>query len=247
MKKKIIFHKKTIYILPNLLTSCSLLAGYYSIIYACNKNLVIASILIYLAAMMDFLDGTVARLTNSQSVFGAEYDSLADIVSFGVAPSLIIYFFGSMHHLFNVCFCIVSFIYLVCIGIRLARFNSQIIKHIDTNDYFIGLPCTASASTIAGFVWLCNNNISAYNTIPEKLITLFAIIMTIFLSLMMISNIKFQKYNFIKGKNLLMQIISMGFFIIMIFVYPSVTLFFIFILYIFSGILSNWFIKKHSS
>ncbi|MFZ9035701.1 MAG: CDP-diacylglycerol--serine O-phosphatidyltransferase, partial [Francisellaceae bacterium] len=115
---------KSIYILPNLFTSASLFAGFFGIISAFNQHFTIASICVFVAAIMDSLDGRIARLTNTQSAFGAEYDSLADIVSFGVAPALIIYFW-SLNHLYQFGWA-VAFIYLACVALRLARFNTQL-------------------------------------------------------------------------------------------------------------------------
>ena len=235
---------KGIYILPNLFTSASLFAGFYSIIAAFNSNFVLASVCIYIAAIMDSLDGRVARLTNTQSTFGAEYDSLADIVSFGVAPALIVYFWAVKHlHQFGWA---VAFVYLACVGLRLARFNAQLDDNSpESKRYFTGLPCPASAAAIVGFVWFCN---SLGYTAAEGWVTFFATIITLYLSAMMVSNIKFRSFKDydLKGKVVFTQAVLVVFIIAIIFIDPSVTLFVVFMAYALSGTIARLFAGKQS-
>ncbi|WP_440615347.1 CDP-diacylglycerol--serine O-phosphatidyltransferase [Cysteiniphilum sp. 6C5] len=244
LDKQVTQRSKSIYILPNLFTSASLFAGFYAIIAAFNSHFVLASVCIYVAAIMDSLDGRVARLTNTQSAFGAEYDSLADIVSFGVAPALIIYFWAVKH--LDQFGWAVAFIYLACVALRLARFNTQLDDNSpDSKRYFTGLPCPASAATIAGFVWFCN---TLGHTSAEGWVTFFATIITLYLSAMMVSNIKFRSFKDydLKGKVVFTQTVFVVFIIAIIFIDPSVTLFVIFMVYALSGSVARIFKGKQT-
>jgi CDP-diacylglycerol--serine O-phosphatidyltransferase len=141
-----------IYLLPNLFTSAALFAGFYAIVQAMNSNFEQSAIAIFIAMVMDGLDGRVARMTNTQSAFGAEYDSLSDMVSFGVAPALIMYVWalkpmGKLGW-------IAAFIYCACAALRLARFNTKLDDDNQDKRYFQGLPSPASAALLAGFVWV---------------------------------------------------------------------------------------------
>ncbi|MDO9320836.1 MAG: CDP-diacylglycerol--serine O-phosphatidyltransferase, partial [Pseudomonas sp.] len=138
-----------VYLLPNLFTTANLFAGFFSIISAVNGKFEIAAITVFVAMVLDSLDGRVARLTNTQSAFGAEYDSLSDMVAFGVAPAMLAYEWA-LSGLGNVGLA-VSFIYVACAALRLARFNTQIGK-VDSR-YFIGLASPAAAGVVAGTVW----------------------------------------------------------------------------------------------
>lgn len=147
---------RAIYLLPNLFTTGGLFAGFFAIIAASQGRFGAACIAIFVAAILDGLDGRVARLTNTQSEFGVQYDSLADLVSFGMAPALLLYHFslvalradgptvGKIGWL-------AAFIYAACAALRLARFNSQV-GQVDKR-WFIGLASPAAAGLIASFVW----------------------------------------------------------------------------------------------
>ena len=141
-----------IYLLPNLFTSAALFAGFYAIVQAMNSNFELSAIAIFIAMVLDGLDGRVARMTNTTSAFGAEYDSLSDMVSFGVAPALIMYVWalkpmGKLGW-------IAAFIYCACAALRLARFNTKLEDDHQDKRYFQGLPSPASAALLAGFVWV---------------------------------------------------------------------------------------------
>lgn len=233
-----------IYLLPNLFTSASMFSGFFSIIIAFNSNFVLAAICIYLAAIMDFLDGRIARLTNTQSSFGAEYDSMADIVSFGVAPALIIYFW-SLKNL-NKFGWAIAFIYLSCVALRLSRFNSHIDHDLTFNiRYFVGLPCPAAAAVLAGFVWFFSN--LGYHS-GTFLLNIVTAIMTLYLSAMMISNINFKSFKDydLKGKVVFIKSVFIVFIITVIFIDPSMTLFTIFMFYSVSGFIKVIFYKIRS-
>lgn len=144
--------QRGIYLLPNLFTSASLFGGFYAIVQAMNQHFEQSAIAIFIAMVLDGLDGRVARMTNTQSAFGAEYDSLADMVSFGVAPALIVYVWALQP--MNKLGWIAAFIYCACAALRLARFNTKIDDPFQDKRYFQGLPSPAAAALLAGFVWV---------------------------------------------------------------------------------------------
>lgn len=144
--------ERGIYLLPNLFTSAALFAGFYAIVQAMNSKFELAAIAIFIAMVMDGLDGRVARMTNTQSAFGAEYDSLSDMVSFGVAPALILYVWA-LKPLGKLGW-IAAFIYCACAALRLARFNTKLDDEHQDKRFFQGLPSPAAAALLAGFVWV---------------------------------------------------------------------------------------------
>ncbi|HSR02636.1 MAG TPA: CDP-diacylglycerol--serine O-phosphatidyltransferase [Methylophilaceae bacterium] len=144
--------ERGIYLLPNLFTSAALFSGFYAIVSAMNFKYEQAAIAIFVAMVMDGLDGRVARMTNTQSAFGAEYDSLADMVSFGVAPALIVYVWA-LKPLGKIGW-IAAFIYCACAALRLARFNTKLEDPFQDKRFFQGLPSPAAAALLAGFVWV---------------------------------------------------------------------------------------------
>jgi CDP-diacylglycerol--serine O-phosphatidyltransferase len=146
--------RRGIFLLPNLFTTGALFAGFYSIVQAMNGRFEAAAIAIFVAMILDGLDGRVARLTNTQSAFGAEYDSLSDMVSFGVAPSLVMYSFAlkGMGKLGW----IAAFVYCAGAALRLARFNTM--HGVQDKRWFQGLPSPAAATLVAGLVWVMVDN-----------------------------------------------------------------------------------------
>ena len=180
-----------IYLLPNLFTSAALFAGFYAIVQAMNANFEQSAIAIFIAMVMDGLDGRVARMTNTQSAFGAEYDSLSDMVSFGVAPALIMYTWAlqPMQKLGW----IAAFIYCACAALRLARFNTKLEDPFQDKRYFQGLPSPAAAALLAGFVWVSYEyNVDGreifFGAIQMKWLAWF---ITIFAAGSMVSDLKF--------------------------------------------------------
>ncbi len=144
--------QRGIYLLPNLFTSAALFSGFFAIVQSMNGHFELAAIAIFVAMVLDGLDGRVARMTNTQSAFGAEYDSLSDMVSFGVAPALILYIWalkplGKLGWL-------AAFTYCACAALRLARFNTKLDDENQDKRYFQGLPSPAAAALLAGFVWV---------------------------------------------------------------------------------------------
>lgn len=154
--------RKGIYFLPNLLTTGALFAGFYAVVAAMDGNFEKAAIAIFVAMFLDGLDGRVARLTSTESDFGKEYDSLADMVSFGLAPALVVYEWGGetlreLGWAWGKFGWLAAFFYAVCAAFRLARFNS---RNVATRDkrFFEGLPSPSAAALVAGLVWLCTEH-----------------------------------------------------------------------------------------
>ncbi len=148
-----------IYLLPNLFTTGGLFAGFYGIIAAAQGRFDVACIAVFIAAILDGIDGRVARLTNTQSDFGVQYDSLADLISFGLAPSLVMYHWALSTMRLDgptpgKIGWIAAFLYAACAALRLARFNSQV-GQVDKR-WFIGLASPAAAGLVASFVWTCH-------------------------------------------------------------------------------------------
>ena len=184
--------RKGIYLLPNLFTTGALFAGFYAIIAAMNGRFEVAAIAIFLAGLLDGLDGRVARLTNTQSAFGAEYDSLSDMVSFGIAPALIVYLWSLVHlrdvsNVMGKLGWLAAFIYATATALRLARFNTQ----IGTADkrYFQGLASPAAAAVVMGAVWVCES----YGIAGED-VTYGALVLTTAAGALMVS--RFSYYSF---------------------------------------------------
>jgi len=188
-KTKITSKNKGFFLLPNLFTTASLFAGFYAIVQSMNGYYDHAAIAIMVALIMDGLDGRVARLTNTQSPFGSEYDSLSDMVSFGVAPALVIYVWA-LQPLGRLGW-VAAFIYCACAAIRLARFNVKL--DIDNKRYFFGLPSPAAATLLASFIWISFDNGISGNDIFLGFFPMqwFALILTLFAALSMTSELRF--------------------------------------------------------
>lgn len=178
--------RKGVYILPNLLTSASLFSGFYAIVSVWNQEFIHAAYAIIVSAVFDMLDGRIARMTGSVSRFGVEYDSLADLVAFGVAPSLLIYVWALMPY--GRLGWIASFLFLICGALRLARFNIQI--NTVESKKFNGLPIPGAALVIASAVIFYYELAGEGTTLKEY----FVLVLTFYLAAMMVSNIKFHSF-----------------------------------------------------
>jgi len=174
--------RRGIYLLPNLFTTAALFAGFYAIVQAMNGNFESSAVAVFIAMVLDGLDGRVARLTGTQSEFGAEYDSMSDMVSFGVAPALIVYEWALKD--MDQWGWIIAFIYCACAALRLARFNTNI--EVVDKRFFQGLPSPAAAALIAGLVWVMLNF-----QVQGSDIKWLASIVTLFAALTMVSNIPY--------------------------------------------------------
>ena len=178
-----------IYLLPNLLTTGALFSGFYAIVAGMNEQFEAASIAIFVAMFFDGLDGRVARLTNTQSAFGVQYDSLSDMVSFGVAPALVV-FSWALSSLGKFGWA-ASFIYVAGAALRLARFNTQ----VGTMDpgYFRGLASPPAAALLAALVWSCTDIGLSGDDLPIALAVLAAL-MTTAAGALMVSNFRYYSF-----------------------------------------------------
>ena len=220
--------RRGIYLLPNLFTTGCLFAGFYAIVSAMSGKFEPAAIAIFVAMIMDGLDGRVARLTNTQTDFGAEYDSLADMIAFGLAPSLVMFEWA----LFNLgkLGWLAAFIYTAATALRLARFNTQV--GTAGKRYFQGLASPAAAAVIAGMVWVATDHgqIGADWRIPAFAITLAT-------GLLMVSNIRYRSFKDLdlKGKIPFVTLIIVVLVFVTISYSPPQVLFTIFLIYAISG------------
>lgn len=229
--------ERSIYLLPNLFTTASLFAGFYAIVQAMNGHFEHSAVAIFIAMVMDGLDGRVARLTHTQSAFGAEYDSLSDMVSFGVAPALVLYVWALQP--MGKLGWIAAFIYCASAALRLARFNTKLNE--SDKRYFQGLPSPAAAALLAGLVWVSfDNDISGsevfFGVIKMKWL---AWTITLFAGLSMVSDLRYYSGKDINLRNsvpfVVILLIVLAF--VLISYSPPEVLFFVSMLYGLSGYL----------
>jgi CDP-diacylglycerol--serine O-phosphatidyltransferase len=235
--------RRGIYLLPNLFTTASLFSGFYAIVAAMQHRYEAAAIAIFIAMIWDTLDGRIARMTNTQSAFGAEYDSLSDLISFGVAPSLLI-FQWSIVSLDKIGW-LGAFIYTVTAALRLARFNTQ----VGTADkaYFQGLPSPAAAAMLAGSIWVMDSH--GINGADYNILMLF---LGISIGLLMVSNVRYYSFKDLDLKNKVpfMWILLMVMIFVLISISPEHVLLAIFGGYAISGpimTLLHWRKLRHKT
>ncbi len=220
--------RRGIYLLPNLFTTAALFSGFYAITAAMNARYELAAVAIFVAMILDGMDGRVARLTNTQSEFGAHYDSMADMVSFGVAPALVMYVW-SLSSLGKLGW-FAAFVYAAGGALRLARYNAQ----LETADkrYFQGLPSPSAAAILAGFVWVATE----YGFTGEAL-RYPALFLAIFSGLLMVSNFRYYSFKDIdlKGKVPFVVAIAVMLSFGLVFANPPEMLFVFFFCYAASG------------
>jgi CDP-diacylglycerol--serine O-phosphatidyltransferase len=235
-RKPLSLRKRGIYLLPNLFTTGALFAGFYAIVQAMNNRFEFAAVGIFLAMVLDGLDGRVARLTHTQSAFGAEYDSLSDMVSFGVAPALVVYEWALKG--MGKWGWFAAFIYCAATALRLARFNTNI--DVVDKRYFQGLPSPAAAALIAGFVWVMHD----YDFSGES-VRGYAAVLAVFAGLSMVSNLPFYSFkDFNMRKSVPFLVIFLAaLFLIFISSYPPGVLFGLFMCYALSGYVL-WILRK---
>lgn len=178
--------KRGIYLLPNLFTTGALFAGFYSIVAAINNRFEVAAIAIFVAMVLDGMDGRIARMTNTQSDFGMQYDSLSDMVSFGLAPALIMYQWGLFE--FGKIGWLAAFIYAASAALRLARFNTQALSQ--DKRFFQGLPSPAAAAVIASAIWLGAD----YGLENGSSVMVFCLPATILVGMLMVSNVRYHSF-----------------------------------------------------
>ena len=219
-----------IYLLPNLFTTAALFCGFYGIVASINAQFETAAISIFIAMVLDGIDGRVARLTNTQSDFGAEFDSLADMVSFGLAPALIVYLW-TLSNLGKLGW-LVSFIYVACAALRLARFNTQA-SHSDKR-YFQGLASPAAAAVVAGLIW---NGEAIKEHISMPTLQYVALAVTLISGLLMVSNVRYHSFKGVNWRSKVPFVTILMFVFALVFVSaePALILFVIFFVYALSG------------
>jgi CDP-diacylglycerol--serine O-phosphatidyltransferase len=178
--------RRSIYLLPNLFTTAALFSGFYAIVQAMNGRFELAAVAIFVAMVLDGLDGRVARLTHTQSEFGAQYDSLSDMVSFGVAPALVMYEWA-LKDLGKLGWT-AAFIYCAGAALRLARFNVN--SDVVDRRYFQGIPSPAAAALLAGLVWVFDD----FGIDRELWLSLIACAFTIYAGVTMMTNLPFYSF-----------------------------------------------------
>lgn len=219
--------RRSIYFLPNLITTAALYFGFFAIVQSSKGNFELAASAIFAAMVLDALDGRVARLTHTTSDFGAEYDSLSDVIAFGLAPALIVYEWAlfSMNRLGW----LVAFIYVACTALRLARFN---IRTVMDKRYFEGLPSPSAAAVLAAWVWLIESY--AFDAVYLRYVTWT---LTLCVAGAMVSNIKFRSFKDmdLKGRVPFIALLAVVLFFVLLAFDPPLVLFAIFFVYLLSG------------
>jgi CDP-diacylglycerol--serine O-phosphatidyltransferase len=220
--------RKGIYLLPNLFTTSALFAGFFAIVAGINGDFTAAAVAIFIAMVLDGLDGRVARMTNTQSAFGAEYDSLSDMLSFGAAPALVA--FAWILQDIGKTGWVVAFLYVACAALRLARFNVQI-GSVDKK-WFIGLPSPSAAALVAASIWTFHSfDAEAFGF---KLLMLLIVAAA---GVLMVSNIRYYSFKEVDLKGpvpfVVLLAIVLGF--VVISMQPSVMLLLLFGTYVASG------------
>jgi CDP-diacylglycerol--serine O-phosphatidyltransferase len=220
--------RKGIYVLPNLLTLGGLFGGFYAIVMAMNERFDLAALGVFAAMIFDSLDGRVARMTNTQSAFGEQMDSLSDMVSFGAAPALIAYEWALRG--MGRWGWIAAFVYCACAALRLARFNVN--TGVVDKRYFQGLPSPAAAALVMGFIWICTElDVTGPSVAwPVSLLTLYT-------GLTMVSNVPFYSFKDIKMKKSVpfTVIVLAALLIAVVNIHPPIVLFAAFMVYGISG------------
>ncbi len=217
-----------IYLLPNLLTTASLFAAFYSIVASLKEQYDVAVIAIFIGMVADGLDGRIARMTNTESAFGAEYDSLSDMVTFGVAPALLLYSWSL--HQFGKLGWLVAFIYTAAVALRLARFNTQ----VETADkrYFQGLNCTFAAAFIASFVGTCQQQDWSL-----EVVSIMSAMLAVIAAVLMVSNVRYYSFKDLdfKGKVPFLYVLLIVIIFVAVAANPTVMVFIVTGLYAMSG------------
>ncbi len=229
--------RKGIYILPNLFTLAALFGGFYAIVMAMNGRFDMAAVGVFCAMVLDSLDGRVARMTNTQSAFGEQMDSLSDMVSFGAAPALIAYMWALQG--LGRWGWIAAFVYCACAALRLARFNVN--TGVVYKRYFQGLPSPAAAALVMGFIWLLTEAGvrpgQGSIALSWAQITWVTFGFTLYAGLTMVTNVPFYSFKDLHMKRSVpfaaIVLIALG--IAIVNIHPPTVLFGVFVLYGLSG------------
>ena len=228
--------RKGIYILPNLFTLAALFGGFYAVVMAMNGRFDLAAVGVFCAMVLDSLDGRVARMTNTQSAFGEQMDSLSDMVSFGAAPALIAYEWA-LRGLGRWGW-IAAFVYCACAALRLARFNVN--TGVVDKRFFQGLPSPAAAALVAGFIWLMTEigvRGEDLEWLSWKQITWTMFVVTLYSGLTMVTNVPFYSFKDVQMKKSVpfVVIVLIALVIAIINIHPPIVLFSEFVIYGLSG------------
>ncbi len=226
--------RRGIYLLPNMITTAGLFAGFYSIVAAMNGRFEPAAVAIFVAMIMDGIDGRVARLTNTQSEFGVQYDSLSDMVCFGLAPALVMYEWA-LKSMVSVGWAklgwLAAFIYTASAALRLARFNAQVATA--EKSHFRGLPSPSAAGVLAGLVWAATDL-----GIPGEDLVYLVFVLTIVTGMLMVSNIRYFSFKEFNVKNRVSLVALLA--VVLVYAFASIdppkVLFTGFMIYAISGI-----------
>jgi len=225
--------RRGIYLLPNLFTTATLFAGFYGILAAMDGRFEPAALAVFAAMLADGIDGRVARLTNTQTDFGAEYDSLADLIAFGLAPALIMYLWalqplGKLGWL-------AAFVYAAATALRLARFNTQV--GVADKRYFQGLPSPSAAAIMAGSVWTATDL-----GIDGHVLSVAALVVTMSVGLLMVSNVRYSSFKEVdfRGKVPFIALVALTLALAVILLHPPSVLLSLFFVYLLSGPVTTW-------
>lgn len=239
MQEEDVKRGRGIYLLPNLFTIMALFAGFFAIVSAMKGHFDVSAIALFVAMIMDTLDGRVARLTNTQTSFGAELDSLSDMVCFGIAPALIMYIWaldglGKLGWL-------TAFIYAVAVALRLARFN--VAGSLDKR-FFRGLPCPSAAAVLASLLWVGTDY-----QIQGHGISYWVVVTTLLVAILMVSNVRYRSFKDldVKGKVPFIVILLIVGAIVLVSIDPPQVLLFISGLYVVSGPITYVWKNKHKA
>ena len=234
--------RRGIYLLPNLFTTAALFAGFYAIVQAMNARYEQAAIAVFVAMVLDGLDGRVARLTRTQSEFGAQYDSLSDMVSFGAAPALVMYEWALKD--MGKLGWIAAFVYCVGAALRLARFNTNI--DVVDKRFFQGLPSPAAAALVAGFVWIVDD----FQIERVEWLRGLACVLTLFAGVTMVTSVPFYSFKDINFRRSVpfWAVLIVVFALIIVSANPPLVLFGLFVAYSLSGyVLWIWNRRKRAA
>jgi CDP-diacylglycerol--serine O-phosphatidyltransferase len=235
--------RRGVYLVPSMFTLANMALGFYAIVAGFNEEYVHGATAIIVAHVMDMFDGRVARWTKTTSRFGIEFDSLADWISFGIAPALMIYNLALEHY--GKWGFLLAFFFIVCGSLRLARFNIKAHDNSEASNYFVGLPIPAAGGMIAVFVllytlWAEGRTAKTFKILMNEIPILYQVVPLIVfvLSLLMVSNVRytsFKKMNLLRPRSLraLMLLLFGGF---MIYAYPNNTIFILYAVYILWGL-----------
>ena len=226
--------KRGVYLLPNIFTTGALFAAFYAIVAAMQQHFGVACVATFIAMIADGLDGRVARLTNTQSAFGAEYDSVSDMVAFGLTPAVLIYTW-SLHSLGKIGW-LCAFFYVACTALRLARFNTQL--DVADKRFFVGLACPAAAAVLVGAVWFLLEN----TTVMGKSIAIPMACLTVLVGALEVSNIKYYSFKVLNFRHHVpFTVLVLAVMIIMLIALdPAQVLFYAFATYLVLGPVIAW-------